>query len=112
MIKHAPTPWFVVEEASWRDGLTIATDPEGREAVAITTRGFEDGPSRANAAFIVRACNAHEALVEALKLIRFQWAGHSEACESVLRKAGGKCDCDWPMVSSTCDAALKLAETP
>lgn len=48
-------------------------------------------------------------LVEALKFIRFNWAGHSEACASV-DIPGDKCDCDWPIVRDKCDAALSKAE--
>ena len=50
-----------------------------------------------------------DALNEALKLIRFKWAGHSEVCVTVLHRSG-KCDCDWPMVRDKCDAAIAQTE--
>lgn len=70
------------------------------------TEGWEEKAER-----LVACWNALEGmdpsivgeLVEALKLIRFNWAGHSEAC-AVLHH--GKCDCDWPIVADKCDAVL------
>lgn len=48
-------------------------------------------------------------LYAALELIRTQWAGHSEACAYLLSEYKSKCDCDWPMIAETCDAALSKA---
>lgn len=55
-VQHTPTPWKVVEGIEiWKDKTHIAD--------------CLDGDTNDNAAFIVRAVNAHEELVEAI-----QWA--------------------------------------
>ena len=57
--QHAPTPW----KLGGASGRMITT-PEG-----YVGDGFiADVDTRANAEFIVRAVNAHEALLEAVKL--------------------------------------------
>lgn len=80
----APLPWFVDREYEgkmWTVSASIA-DADGAH-VAHLTRGYEGGedgsggPSLINAAFIVRACNSHAALVDAL---------HDAAC--ALSEAG------------------------
>lgn len=64
--QHTPTPWFLSGS-----GIRIRDkSPEGNDiawAEPNFAGGFDD-VSRANAAFIVRACNAHEELVAALEL--------------------------------------------
>lgn len=50
-----------------------------------------------------------DALLAALNLIRFNWAGHSRACATALH-THGKCDCDWPLVRDKCDDAIALTE--
>lgn len=64
---HTPTPWraFSYAEASeseiFKDGRTIVADITGATmAVAYTDYGTEER-ARANAAYIVVACNSHEA---------------------------------------------------
>ena len=56
-MKHTPTPWFadgiIIESKSGNIGLMNLARPEDE--------------SKANAAFIVKACNMHKELVEALK---------------------------------------------
>jgi len=69
-MKHTPTPWEVNDDDSgiigtWGPdeddwGLICATD------YAISSSVPEE-QRPANAAFIVKACNAHDELVEALK---------------------------------------------
>lgn len=56
MDKHTPTPWIL-------DGDWILKDDDTPVAAAHVN-------AEANAAYIVRACNAHERLVEALKEAR------------------------------------------
>ena len=65
MSKHTPTPWSVDDT---RLGIMA-----GYQSIAQTFRdrsktiADREAEAQANAAFIVRACNAHEQLVEALK---------------------------------------------
>ena len=47
-------------------------------------------------------------LVAALRAIRHQWAGHSEAC-AYVQDYDNKCDCDWLKIVAQCDAALAKA---
>lgn len=58
--KHAATPWRVFNNGS-PDSVDIDADDNGL-IVTVATVG------KANAEFIVRACNAHDELVKALKL--------------------------------------------
>lgn len=57
-IAHTPTPWFVEPTAAGNAGITSATGDIGK-----CQKNFDD------AAFIVLACNAHDALVAALAQI-------------------------------------------
>ena len=71
MSKHTPGPWHVGEveeidpEDSQENGINIMS-AEGYY-IAGVIGGFSDGVQEANAAFIVRACNAHDELVAALR---------------------------------------------
>lgn len=61
--EHTPTPWY-------KDGRAIVTEPRIPEIeICVCTADSEvnEQESQANAAFIVRACNSHALLVEALK---------------------------------------------
>lgn len=67
--KHTPTPWAT-------DGRMIVQDAEGRKFFSgqpyiadclVSAHYREDGSTGANARFIVRAVNSHEALLAALK---------------------------------------------
>lgn len=52
--KHTPGPYTIRDtDLYWRDAVAIQ-NAEG-EDIAITTRGFEDGPSWANAALLAAA---------------------------------------------------------
>jgi hypothetical protein len=65
--KHTPTPWHVVNGNRIKDEL-MPFDRDERDTALITTvSGHGDCESdKANAAFIVKAVNSHEMLVEAL----------------------------------------------
>lgn len=74
---HTPTPWRMYlqgDSTSWR----ITPKPEGvpatglGEIASIPNYGEE---SQANAAFIVRAVNAHDSLVEALRNVVAAFGG-------------------------------------
>jgi hypothetical protein len=49
-----------------------------------------------------------ERVVEALKMVRFNWAGHAEQCAYVMSRYKRKCDCDWPKLEKQCDDALSV----
>jgi hypothetical protein len=60
-MKHTPTPWNAEQDRVYSDGRWIAsTDCIGADTNTETYQ---------NAAFIVRAVNSHDELVEALKNI-------------------------------------------
>ena len=71
--KHTPTPWRV-DPMYWAD---IQTADGGIEVAGLRYDGMpdainrepEDAVARANAAFIVRAVNHHEALVEMVRVM-------------------------------------------
>lgn len=59
--KHTPTPWFATSGSiDGRDDV-YCTGQEGTIAQNVRPQ---------DAAFIVRACNAHDKLVEALEMVR------------------------------------------
>jgi hypothetical protein len=66
--QRTPRPWTQVGPATRR-----TVDGYATEAVAIAARGesiavvFAGHRGESNAAYIVRACNAHDALVDALR---------------------------------------------
>ena len=90
MSKHTPTPWTV---AKHERGLVRA---QGRTIVVVRETGNQD--IDANAEFIVRACNAHEDLLAALKEIErslanhptFAWHNIVEIARAAIAKAEGE----------------------
>ncbi len=66
--KHSELPWFISQRVK---GLTAFIDSGNRTVCQMTGKNSE-----ANAAFIVRACNAHEALVGALEAVLAQLITH------------------------------------
>ena len=62
--EHTPTPWIRRESKS--DVIWIE---DGNGRVVMHNSSVKDPEDQANAAFIVRAVNAHEELVEALREI-------------------------------------------
>jgi hypothetical protein len=66
--KHTPTPWRVVNSTLIKDELMPFDRDEGETALIATAGGHTTARAEANAAFIVRACNAHDKLIEALEL--------------------------------------------
>ena len=61
-MNHTPTPWDLRSSS-------ITVKDNGEDIVAEANGGLSGtiGEAVANAAFIVQACNAHEALVDALE---------------------------------------------
>ena len=58
--KHTPTPWTVLDGLSYPEPFTGIAGGNGRDPVPL---------NEINAAFIVRACNAHDDLVAALQTL-------------------------------------------
>lgn len=61
-VKHADTPWKLVE-----DGLGIVA--EHNKYISVMSGNWSKGEGEANAKFIVKAVNNHDALVEALEAL-------------------------------------------
>lgn len=75
---HTPTPWHF-SETTWPDNIeTINVAAEdGYHVCKVSSRYSTDGCSEneANAVFIVRACNSHDKLVEAISALLQHWDG-------------------------------------
>lgn len=112
--EHTPTPWRVMPKAP-SGGVYITGDEtfqfDGRvcqQHVALTTKNYGDntssvriGREEANAAFIVRAVNSHQRLVEAL----------GEVMEWIDNWSPPFADDDeWPDTEEKARAALRAAE--
>jgi hypothetical protein len=63
-IQHTPTPWHHSECFLW---ACVTTKADGRGEVVCTAASRDESAARANAEFIVRAVNAHDDLLAALK---------------------------------------------
>jgi hypothetical protein len=86
---HTPTPWNVTRDEN--DARALIRDGNFMR-VAECGRAFVPGIAEANAAFIVRAVNAHEALVELARRVAEHFA-HTDAplgiaARDALAKAG------------------------
>lgn len=61
--QHTPTPWVVSAPG-------IITSPKAMQDIGHVCYTGTDGGTDANAAFIVRACNAHDEMAAALREVR------------------------------------------
>ena len=117
--KHTPTPWLTEpelntegthEEDDWTIGVADK-DENGETSFyalgQVQAWEFDADTTKANAAFIVRACNSHADL--------------REACEKARGIIGLACQCDNDPSTGTCpackasfslDAALAKARGP
>lgn len=79
---HTPTPWIVFDASARYPGIDGQNDTtvvvHGYDGEACGVRGSVHATALANAAFIVRACNAHDELVAALKEARNQMLTNRE----------------------------------
>jgi hypothetical protein len=102
--KHTPTPWTASEMTmSRRDWLTLnphdgyAIQTVCRNSNVVAAVWAEDGvEEKDNAAFIVRACNAHDDLVATLTDARERMVGISPGMKALIART---------------DAALALAKS-
>jgi hypothetical protein len=81
MSKHTPTPW-TVPDGGIRPAIYTADEVEHIATMADTGDEME-----ANAAFIVRAVNSHDALVEALLEVRKCGNGGAKLSRAASDKA-------------------------
>jgi len=63
---HTPTPWSLDVDSDGEYTIRGAN----RDWVANDTPYYPTAPNEDDAAFIVKACNSHDRLVEALWLVR------------------------------------------
>jgi len=90
--QHTPTPWKAVRENAHPTGgalLGVFVDRADGSCIAETFSncGQSDAECRANAAFIVRACNAHDALVAALSDLEDIFDGQEDCDDGVPNDA-------------------------
>lgn len=96
-MSRTPTPWKQLEKFG---GAIVG--PDGRQVASVTLNAAIEADDRdANAAFIVQACNAHDALVAGLELVvraaealgsktpAQRCANIAEIARAALRAAGG-----------------------
>lgn len=93
-MNHSPLPWEIWDDDVETDILrppAYEDEPEGERVVA-TVRA---GNTETNAAFIVRACNCHEELVQMLEAMLTLYVPQNEGlgARALLRKAKGQ-SCD------------------
>ena len=91
--QHTPEPWRIWRDADPKEPLQII----GMETDFVCTIAMENTNARANAAFIVKACNAHADLLAALrsllpfaqseKLASHQSFGCFETRETAINRA-------------------------
>ncbi len=93
-MKHTPTPWEIAPAPDDAESLDIVSEYKvegfGPSANWIAGCDLQGDPeeNRANAEFIVRACNSHEELLEALLRIQDQSACGDPQQEAVLYSIG------------------------
>lgn len=78
-MKHTALPWHM-ELENYEDGIDIMLYNKHNNDLATLHSGyyFTLEEAKANAEFIVRACNCHEELLEACKLAVSCMAGYEE----------------------------------
>lgn len=67
MSQHTPTPWSIEGKLNKHQEGLLITSRDGLSIVCEMSGGLPFYEVEANAAFIVRAVNSHEALINALK---------------------------------------------
>jgi hypothetical protein len=75
--RHTPIPWYIEgESGNPHEAYIIVGDKQG-STIAWTSNSFDDSSNEeyiseedtANAQFIIRACNSHDELLEALESV-------------------------------------------
>jgi len=93
MSEHTPTPWEVATGHPSR-GLFVLGPPDEHGYAPQICEVDKTEDMEANAAFIVRAVNSHEALVAALEAV--EWGSEDNSCLLCFRKSneGHMADCE------------------
>jgi len=92
-MKHTPTPWQLVKPESQYGNQAVKVNIRGNMLLIASISWIEGEDGKANAAFIVQACNAHDELLEAVKMVIEAAIGASDeqTCRNIhwptLRKA-------------------------
>lgn len=83
-MNHTPTPWGTKSRSGWDTGnAAVWSGP-----TLVAQCGRQGTPEQlANAAFIVRACNAHDVLVELAEKVIGHFAGTGAPLEDFSRMA-------------------------
>jgi hypothetical protein len=63
--QHTPTPWMVEEDG---EGVQTISRGGGRDGDIVTNIRYADSRGKADAAHIVKCVNAHDALLEAVRI--------------------------------------------
>lgn len=92
---HTPTPYIVHYNTDENQHCIVSeerTDSQWNRVVAVVGQAGKapqhiTKENEANAAFIVRACNAHDALVEALELIAASGTQNADVLREYASKA-------------------------
>lgn len=89
---HTPTPWHTYERNPCAIGAGPKESPLHLLSIMRQAGATEeqDAQQDANAAFIVRACNSHDALVAALKTIACEHYESAQYARDVARAALAK----------------------
>jgi len=101
--RYTKTPWFYTETHTpepQQDDYLIH-DAEGRhiaEVFQYQNNENQNGPSQANAEFIVRACNLHEELLKACELV-------PKMIETLMDELAEQKATDWGIVN---DGLIKV----
>ena len=99
--RHTPIPWYIEgESGNPHEAYIIVGDKQG-STIAWTSNSFDDSSNEeyiseedtANAQFIIRACNSHDELLEALEELLGMAEDDHHGCDI---DSDSSFDCDVP----------------
>jgi len=105
---HTPGPWKVAEEGHMGRGRGVGIIDTDTGAL-VAEVGTGDDASAVTAAFIVKACNSHDALLDALRKLVKEAQGMSDQVHSEWCGAHPPGACD-PSEIAQARAAIEKAE--
>ena len=104
MGKHTPTPWYVIPDAHTFSNGGIATVPNAQGSDGLLWSGYDDEmASQTDIEFIVRACYAHDDLVEQCEYL--------ETVAQAMAAKEPRDVFDWKLVHERAHAALAKARS-